>query len=230
VTPFKCLSRADVLLRDGEIPALRRAGCRTVWIGAESGSQAVLDAMEKGIRVEEIREATRRLREHDIEVGFFLQFGYPGESRDDIDATLRLVRECQPDDIGVSVSYPLPGTRFFDAVSDELGAKRNWTDSDDLAMMYQGPFSTEFYRKLHTVLHKEFRAGRFRRELRVVAHHPSRIRWQHVRRAAATVYGVCSLPFDHFQLERLAREPHAGVTLAQRKVMVREAAAQPTPQ
>lgn len=230
VTPFKCLSRADVLLRDGEIAALRRAGCRTVWMGAESGSQEVLDAMEKGIRVEEIREATQRLRAHGIEVGFFLQFGYPGESRSDIEATLRLVRECQPDDVGVSVSYPLPGTRFFDAVRDELGAKRNWTDSNDLAMMYQGPFSTQFYRKLHTVLHKEFRAGRFLRELRTVARRPSRIRWQHVRRAAATLYGVCSLPIDRFQLERLGREPHASVTLARRKVMLREAAAQPTAQ
>jgi hypothetical protein len=59
---------------------------------------------------------------------------------------------------------------------------------------------------------------------------PSRLGWQHVRRAAATLYGLCSLPIDHFQLERLGRELHSGVTLAQRKVMVREAAAQPTPQ
>lgn len=230
VTPFKCLSRADVLLRDGEIDALRRAGCRTVWMGAESGSQAVLDAMEKGIRVEEIRAATAQLRARGIEVGFFLQFGYPGETRADIAETFRLVRECQPDDIGVSVSYPLPGTRFFDAVSDELGAKRNWDDSDDLAMMYQGPFSTEFYRTLHTALHKEFRAAKFGRELRVLARHPSRIRAQHVRRAAATVYGLCSLPVHYFQLARLGRAPHVGVTLAQRTVMRRDAAAQPTPQ
>jgi hypothetical protein len=79
-------------------------------------------------------------------------------------------------------------------------------------------------------VHQEFRAGRFRRELRTVARHPSRIRWQHVRRAAATLYGLCSLPVDHFQLERLGRASHGGVTLAQRKVMLREAAAQPTPQ
>jgi anaerobic magnesium-protoporphyrin IX monomethyl ester cyclase len=230
VTPFKCLSRADVLLRDGEIAALKRAGCRTVWIGAESGSQAVLDAMEKGIQVDEIRAATRAMHEVGIEVGFFLQFGYPGETRRDIEATLRLVRECQPDDIGVSVSYPLPGTRFFDAVSSELGAKRNWTDSEDLAMMYQGPFSTDFYRKLHTVLHKEFRGDRFRRELHTLARHPSRVRWHHLRRAAATLYGLCSLPVDRIQLDRLGRVPHTGVTLAQRTVMQREAAAQPTPQ
>ena len=87
--PFKCLSRADLLLRDGEVEALGRAGCQTVWMGAESGSQRVLDAMEKGVRVEQIEAATRRLRDQGIEVGFFLQFGYPGETRDDIRAHIR---------------------------------------------------------------------------------------------------------------------------------------------
>jgi radical SAM superfamily enzyme YgiQ (UPF0313 family) len=230
VTPFKCLSRADLLLRDGEVAALRRAGCRTVWMGAESGSQTVLDAMEKGIRVEDIREATRRLQAAGIEVGFFLQFGYPGESRSDIEATFRLVRDCQPDDIGVSVSYPLPGTRFHAAVGEELGVKRNWVDSDDLDVMYQGPFTTGFYRKLHAVLHKEFRAGKVGRELRGLARHPSAIGWRHLRRAAGALHGWCTLPLDRVQLARLARTPNAPVTLTRRSVMPRSAAAQPTVQ
>ena len=95
-----------------------------------------------------------------IEVGFFLQFGYPGETREDIERTRALVRECAPDDIGISVSYPLPGTRSTSACSAELGAKQNWDDSDDLAMLYRGPFPTEFYRELHRVVHHEFRLRR----------------------------------------------------------------------
>jgi len=107
---FKILNRVDLLLRGNTIPALKRAGARTVWVGAESGSQKILDAMEKGTKVEQIYEASRRLHDVGIEVGFFLEFGYPGETRDDIEQTLQMVRDCRPDDIGMSVSYPLPGT------------------------------------------------------------------------------------------------------------------------
>lgn len=159
VVPFKCLMRADGVTEAVAL-ALRRAGCRTVWIGAESGSQRILDAMEKGTRVDQIASATATLHEVGIEVGFFLQFGYPGETFDDIQQTLRMVRQCRPDDIGVSVSYPLPGTPFYDRVRTDLGEKRNWVDSGDLAMMYRGTFEPAFYRALHAQVHAEFKARR----------------------------------------------------------------------
>lgn len=157
--PFKCLTRAD-LVTESFAAGLARAGCQTVWMGAESGSQKVLDAMEKGDKVQDIYAATQRLRRHGIAVGFFLQFGYPGETWADIQLTLKLVRECLPDDIGISVSYPLPGTKFYDRVKAELGAKQNWVDSADLAMLYRGPFSQDFYRVLHRRVHHEFRLRR----------------------------------------------------------------------
>lgn len=209
--PFKCLSRADLLLRDGDVDALRRAGCEIVWIGAESGSQKILDAMEKGVRVEQIREAARRLKAAGIRVGFFLQFGYPGEDRQDIEKTFQLVRESRPDDIGVSVSYPLPGTKFYERVEAQLGDKRNWTDSDDLAMLYRGPFPTAFYRKLHRVLHREFRVRRGWDELKAWARRPWRPGPRPLRRAAGTLLHAASLPLDRWRLERLARQPHDGV-------------------
>jgi hypothetical protein len=77
-----------------------------VWVGAESGSQKILEAMDKGTRVEQIYEATRQLHAHGVKVAFFLQFGYPGETREDIELTLKMVRDLMPDDIGISVSYP----------------------------------------------------------------------------------------------------------------------------
>src|SRR5580692_10136828 len=104
---LKCVLRAD-RVTPAVAGALRAAGCRTAWMGAESGSQRTLDAIEVGTRVEQIVEATRWLHEAGIEVGFFLQFGYPGETREDIESTRRMVRDCRPDDIGISVSYPLP--------------------------------------------------------------------------------------------------------------------------
>ena len=197
--PFKCLSRVD-LLSPPVVAALRAAGCRTVWVGAESGSQKILDAMEKGTRVEQIRDAARRLHEAGLEVGFFLQFGYPGETRADIERTIELVRECRPDDIGISVAYPLPGTPYYERVREQLGAQRNWQDSDDLAMMFRGPYPTPFYRRLHRVVHKEFRLRRLRDQ-------PARS----LRRTAALLYHAATLPVERLRLARLARAPHRGV-------------------
>jgi anaerobic magnesium-protoporphyrin IX monomethyl ester cyclase len=161
--PFKCLQRAD-LVNEKTASALAKAGCKTVWIGAESGSQKILDAMEKGDKVDDIYRAAKLLRGSGIEVGFFLQFGYPGETWEDVQKTLKMVRECAPDDIGISVSYPLPGTKFFERVKMELGDKQNWIDSDDLAMLHRGPFPTEFYRVLHGRVHYEFRARKALRQ------------------------------------------------------------------
>lgn len=173
--PFKCLQRAD-LITEKTASALARAGCRTVWIGAESGSQKILDAMEKGDKVADIQTATRLLHRQKIGVGFFLQFGYPGEDWTDIRRTLQMVRDCMPDDIGISVSYPLPGTRFYERVKLDLGEKQNWLDSEDLAMLYRGPYSTRFYRILHRRVHHEFRLrrallGRHWRDLIRVPYH-----------------------------------------------------------
>src|SRR6202011_5175323 len=150
--PFKMQSRCDLMTRD-TVDALARAGCQEVWMGAESGSQRILDAMDKGTRVEHVYKARENLRRHGIRACFFLQFGYPGETWEDIESTIRMVRETQPDDIGVSVAYPLPGTKFYDLT--QLGAKKNWEDSDDLAMMFQGAYRSEFYRALRDALHAE---------------------------------------------------------------------------
>lgn len=228
-TPFKCLSRVDLLLRGDTIPALKRAGCDIVWVGAESGSQKILDAMEKGTRVEEIRQAAQKLHQAGVKVGFFLQFGYPGETRADIESTLQLVRDCQPDDIGISVSYPLPGTPFYERVKGELGVKHNWDDSGDMAMLYQGPFTTAFYRKLHTVVHKEFRSRKTFRKLKQIARSPGSFQPRDLRDTAAMLYHTATLPFARRQLDQLATIPHAG-TIELQPGMDYQAAATPTPQ
>ncbi|HWQ12070.1 MAG TPA: radical SAM protein [Roseiflexaceae bacterium] len=226
--PFKCLSRVDLLCRPGEVEGLRRAGCRIVWVGAESGAQAVLDAMEKGTKVEQIYEATRRLHAAGVQVGFFLQFGYPGETRADIERTLQMVRDCRPDDIGMSVSYPLPGTPFYERVRDQLGVQQNWQDSSDLAMLYHGPFSTAFYRQLHVVLHREFRARKAWRELlRRDGRRSSAGR--RLRLLLAAIKNALLLPPARLRLWRLERAPHTGLgplPLARSH----EAAATPSPQ
>jgi radical SAM superfamily enzyme YgiQ (UPF0313 family) len=152
--PFKIQSRVD-LMTPNNVRALRRAGCAEAWMGAESGSQKILDAMDKGTRVEQIAKARDNLKTQGIRACYFLQFGYPGETWEDIQKTVDLVRFTRPDDIGVSVSYPLPGTRFFDRVHAQLGEKTNWSDSEDLSMMFRGAYTDEFYHALHDALHAE---------------------------------------------------------------------------
>ena len=105
-------------------------------MGVESGSQAILDAMKKGLKLSAVHAARQRLATAGIRACYFLQFGYPGEGWAEICETVQLIRDTQPDDIGVSVSYPLPGTAFFEQVQAQLGMKRNWNDSDDLCTIH----------------------------------------------------------------------------------------------
>jgi anaerobic magnesium-protoporphyrin IX monomethyl ester cyclase len=165
--PFSCQTRTDLVLRDDNARHLARAGAHTVWLGAESGSQRVLDAMDKGATVLQTREATRALRAAGVRVAWFLQFGYLGETWSDIRATVNMLRAGKPDDIGISVSYPLPGTPFHERVRVLLGEKHNWTASGDLDLLYPGAFRPAFYRALHTAVHKEFR---LRQALRALLH------------------------------------------------------------
>jgi len=152
--PFTIQTRAD-LVSDRMAEALRDAGCREAWIGAESGSQRVLDAMNKGTTVAEIRIARDRLRAAGIRVGFFIQLGYMGEQLDDILATRDLLTDAQPDEIGVSVSYPLPGTKFYELVKAQLGGKTHWRESNDLDMMFHGTYTSDFYRAVRNLLHDQ---------------------------------------------------------------------------
>jgi anaerobic magnesium-protoporphyrin IX monomethyl ester cyclase len=154
--PFMIQSRAD-LMRPAVVSALAKAGAEEVWMGVESGSQKILDAMDKGTTVDEVRAATRELKRHGIRACWFLQLGYPSETWDDLLSTRDLVREEAPDDIGVSVAYPLPGTKFHAMVRAQLGQRQNWQHTDDLAMLFQGTYTTEFYRLLRDALHTEVR-------------------------------------------------------------------------
>jgi anaerobic magnesium-protoporphyrin IX monomethyl ester cyclase len=152
--PFSIQTRADLISARMAV-ALRNAGCKEAWIGAESGSQKILDAMNKGTTVSEILTARDRLKSVGIRVGFFIQLGYLDEQLDDILATRDLLTAARPDDIGVSVSYPLPGTKFYDLVKAQLRAKTHWQESNDLDMMFHGTYTSDFYRAVRNLLHDQ---------------------------------------------------------------------------
>jgi anaerobic magnesium-protoporphyrin IX monomethyl ester cyclase len=152
--PFTIQTRAD-LVSDRMAEALKGAGCREAWIGAESGSQRVLQSMNKGTTVAEILVARERLKIAGIRVGFFIQLGYMGEQLADILSTRELLEIAQPDEIGVSVSYPLPGTKFYESVKAQLGSKTHWRESNDLEMMFEGTYTSDFYRAIRNLLHDQ---------------------------------------------------------------------------
>lgn len=197
---YKIQSRVDLLLEPNTVEALAASGAETVWVGAESGSQKILDAMDKGTTVAQIHEATRLLQSRNIRVAFFLQFGYPGELREDIDKTIDMVQELMPDEIGISISYPLPGTLFHQRVRDQLSSKQNWSDSNDLAMMFHGTYSPRFYRVLHRYVHSRYRIRRGWRSIR------SLFRTQHPMRSIASM--ILHLPLAGLQAVRLQQLEH----------------------
>jgi len=162
--PFECITRAD-RVTDEVIEHLRSLSCYRVWIGSESGSQRILDAMERGVTVEQVRAATRRFQRAGIQVGMFLMWGYEGEETIDIEATIDHVKRANPDVFFTTVAYPIKGTPYFDGVRDRVSPARDWAAASDRDYAIRGRHSKRYYsfatqRLRHEVaLHRARRAG-----------------------------------------------------------------------
>ena len=152
--PFTIQTRAD-LLSERMAAALSAAGCKEAWLGAESGSQRVLDAMNKGTTVTEIVTARTRLKAAGIRVGFFIQLGYLDEQLSDILATRALLELARPDDVGAQARSRIrcPARSSTSWSRHNSKTKTHWQDSDDLEMMFQGTYTSDFYRAIRVLLH-----------------------------------------------------------------------------
>jgi radical SAM superfamily enzyme YgiQ (UPF0313 family) len=143
--PFECITRAD-RLNDDIIRALAAMGCTRIWIGAESGSQRVLDAMKRGVRIGQVEAMTRACRGAGIEVGTFIMLGYLGETARDIRATAAYLRRSRPDIVLTTVAYPIKGTVYYDALGSAAvppsAPFELWTDRDTTV---NGRYSDRFY-------------------------------------------------------------------------------------
>ncbi len=196
-------SRVDLLLKEDMIDLLAESGLEEVWVGAESASQKILDAMDKGTKVEQIYEATHLLKKKNIRVAFFLQFGYLGENTEDITNTIGMVKELMPDNIGISVSYPLPGTKFYEKVKHDLIQKTNWKDSDDLEMMFNGSFKTIYYRKLQRFVHKEYRKNQGVTNFKKMARNPFELSFGKILSVMKLGYYIPSTFVDTLVLKKM---------------------------
>jgi len=200
---FKMQGRVDLLLQENNIRDLKRAGCENIWMGAESGSQKILDAMDKGTTVSQIYEATRLLKANGIHPSFFIQFGYLSETKEDIEKTISMINHLLPHEIGISVSYPLPGTVFFDKVKNQLSQKANWTDSDELALMFRNTYKPAFYKQLHRYVHKNYRKHLAFENLKQLFLHPFQSDYDKLKRAASAIYYIPAAYIDKLRLAKL---------------------------
>jgi anaerobic magnesium-protoporphyrin IX monomethyl ester cyclase len=135
--PFECISRAE-RIDDDVAAALASLGCFRVWIGSESGSQRVLDAMKRRVSVDQVRDTAARLRRHGIEVGMFIMLGYDGERTEDLQATVDHLKHTSPDVFLTTVSYPIKGTPYYDQVADRLVSPNSWADGTDRDLVVRG--------------------------------------------------------------------------------------------
>ncbi|HEX6880895.1 MAG TPA: radical SAM protein [Terriglobales bacterium] len=160
--PFECITRAD-RMNDEVVDLLAELGCFRVWIGSESGSQRILDSMERGVTVEEVQRGVALARSRNIASGMFLMWGYEGEELQDIEATIEHVKRTDPDVFFTTLSYPIKGTPYYRDVSHQLLQIKPWAVSSDRDLQISGRHSKRFYEFADRLLHDEVELARLER-------------------------------------------------------------------
>ncbi len=158
--PFETISRADRMMKDEVLKTLADMGCYRIWIGSESGSQRILDRMERGVTVEQVTWAAKAAKRYGIQVGMFLMWGYPGEQIEDIAATVDLVAKCQPDIHLTTVAYPIKNTGFFRQAEDLVISDKAWSDASDRDYRIKGRHSRAYYKHADSWLNNAVQAVR----------------------------------------------------------------------
>lgn len=145
VTPFECISRSD-RLDNGILDLLKRAGCRKLWIGAESGSQRVIGLMNRKIDITRTVEVMNQARECGISTGSFIMCGYPGEKIGDILQTAKFIRDAAPHEMTLGMAYPIIGTRFFEETEGSFSKPYVWELFNERQIRLKRPYTDRFYR------------------------------------------------------------------------------------
>ncbi len=166
--PFECISRAD-RFNEEIADLLAELGCFRLWIGSESGSQRILDSMERGVTIEQVQRSVELCRSRGIQSGMFLMWGYEGEELPDIEATVEHVKKSDPDIFFTTVAYPIKGTKFYERVADDVVQIRPWNSSSDRDLLIRGRHSRRFYQHADVLLRSEVALSRLRRGSTAVA-------------------------------------------------------------
>jgi anaerobic magnesium-protoporphyrin IX monomethyl ester cyclase len=144
VIRYECITRSD-RLDAVSLQWLKESGCFRVWIGAESGSQNVIDAMDRRVDVQQVRDMIRAAREQGLQAGTFIMLGYPGETEHDIEATIRHLVESDPDLYTITVAYPIRGTPLFEEVEGRLLQQLPWETATDRDLDFRRTYPRRYY-------------------------------------------------------------------------------------
>lgn len=158
--PFETISRADRMMKEDVLATLAEMGCYRIWIGAESGSQRILNAMQRGVTVEQVEWATKAAQRHGIEVGMFLMWGYDGEELGDIEATIDQLKKWNPDVFLTTVAYPIKNTPYFERVADKAILTKEWSAASDRDFAIRDRHSRSYYKHADNWLRSEMAAFR----------------------------------------------------------------------
>jgi radical SAM superfamily enzyme YgiQ (UPF0313 family) len=142
--PFETISREDRLKED-TIETLAEMGCFRLWIGAESGSQRILDGMKRRTKAERIVELVHLLQQNGVEAGMFIMLGYDGEEMEDLQASVDLLKRSNPDQFLTTLAYPIKGTPYYQDVADRIIALKSWDEGSDRDFTVEGRYSRRFY-------------------------------------------------------------------------------------
>ena len=157
--PFETISRED-RLDEEMVQLLAELGCYRLWVGAESGSQQVLDAMDRRTDAVRMREVVQLLKSHGIRAGTFIMLGYEGERWEDIDQTADHLRKSLPDDVLTTLAYPIKGTPYYDDVAERIITNGDWESSSDRSLSVAGRYSRRFYHHAQQWLGSEVNLSR----------------------------------------------------------------------
>lgn len=141
---FECITRAD-RMNEEVIKLLKDAGCFRVWIGAESGSQKVIDLMDRRVDIDQVREMIKLAQKYKIQAGTFIMLGYPGETEDDIEETIRHLKESNPEYFTITVAYPIKGTELFAEVEAVQTNNFNWDSNSDRDREFKRTYNRKYY-------------------------------------------------------------------------------------
>lgn len=144
VMPYECITRAD-RMNEAVVRNLKASGCFRVWIGAESGSQKVIDLMDRRVEVEQVRDMIRLARHHAMQAGTFIMVGYPGETKEDIFETVQHLKTAEPDLFTITVTYPIKGTPLYAAVEDRFLTSLPWESSTDRDIDFKRTYNRRYY-------------------------------------------------------------------------------------
>lgn len=142
--PFECITRAD-RMDDTVIQWLKEAGCFRVWIGAESGSQKVIDLMDRRVDVNYVKDMIQRSQSNGIEAGTFIMLGYPGETEEDIVETVQYLKDANPDYFTITIAYPIKGTSMYQEVEAIQTNELEWNESTDRDRDFTRTYPRKYY-------------------------------------------------------------------------------------